>query len=102
MFGEWQRKPIILQCLISTVKLGSGSVMVWAAVSWCPDGSIIDPNGRITARDYVDIVGNQMVQMFPKNDAIIQDEHSSIHKARNVQKYEAALQHLPSPTQSLH
>jgi hypothetical protein len=90
MFGVWQRKPIVLQCLIPTVKHGSGSVMIWAAVSWYLPGSIIDPDGQITARDYVDIVSNQVhptVQMFPKSDAIFQDDHSPIHKARNVQSW---------------
>jgi hypothetical protein len=42
--------------------------------------------------------------MFPKNDAIFQDEWSPIHTARSVQSrfegHEDALQHLPWPAQS--
>jgi len=54
----------------------------------------------------VDILGNQvpaMVQMFPNNDAIFQDDKSHTHTARHVQswfeEHEDALQHLPWPAQ---
>jgi len=64
-------------------------------------------NGRITASDYVDIVGNQVhpvVQMlFPYIDAVFQDDSWHIHTARRVQswleQHEDALQHLPWPAQ---
>jgi len=85
MFGECQRKTIILQCLVPTVIHGDGSVMIWAAISWYPAGPIIDPNSRITARVYVGVLGNQvhpMVQMFPNNDAVFQDDSLPIHTAR--------------------
>jgi len=39
-------------------------------------------NGQITTSNYVGILGNQVhpvVQMFPNNDAIFQDDSSSIH-----------------------
>jgi len=42
-------------------------------------------NGQITASDYMDILGNQvhpMVQMFPNNDAVFQDDILPIHTAR--------------------
>jgi len=65
-------------------------------------------NGRITASDYMDIVGNQVhpvVQMlFPYIDAVFQDDSWHIHTARSVQswleQHEDALQHLPWPAQS--
>jgi hypothetical protein len=63
MFGECQRKTILLQCLVPNVKHGEGSVMIWAAISWYPAGPINDPNSRITATDYVDILGNQQHPM---------------------------------------
>ena len=89
MFGECQRKTIILQCLAPTVIHRDGSVMIWAAISWYPAGPIIDPDSRITARGYVGVLGNQvhpMVQMLlPKSDANFQDDNSPRHTARNVQ-----------------
>ena len=55
----------------------------------------------------MDISGNQVhpvVQMFPNNDTIFQDDSSLIHTARSVQtwfeEHEDALQHLPWPAQS--
>jgi hypothetical protein len=39
----------------SNLKLGSGFVMIWAAIFWYSAGSVITRNGRITANEYVDI-----------------------------------------------
>ena len=74
------------ECLVPTVKHGGGSMVIWAAISWCSADPIITLNSQITASDYVDIVGNQvhlMVQMmFPDNDAVFQDNNSSIHSQK--------------------
>jgi hypothetical protein len=63
--------------------------MVWEAISWYSDGPIITLLSRITARKYVDRLGNQMHPMiqtlFPNNDAIFQDDNSTIHTAGTVQ-----------------
>ena len=59
--------------------------MIWAAISWYSAGAVITLNGQITASDYMDILGNQvrpMVQMFPNNDAVFQDDSSPIHTVR--------------------
>jgi len=76
------------ECLVPTVKHGGGSVMIWAAISWYSAGRVITMNGRITASDYMDILGSQVnpvVQMlFPNNDAIFQDDNLSKHTARKV------------------
>jgi len=51
--------------------------MIWAAISWYCAGPIITLNGRITASDYMDILGNQahatVQMMFPDNDAVFQE-----------------------------
>jgi len=60
-------------------------------------------NGRITASDYMDILGKQvhpMVQTFFCNgDAVFQDDSFPIHTAISVQswlqKHEDALHYLP-------
>ena len=74
----------------------------WAAKSWYSAGPIINLIGRITASDYVDIVGNEvhpMVQMLFNDDAIFQEDDSPMRTARSVQswceEHEDALQHLP-------
>jgi hypothetical protein len=55
------------ECLVPTVKHGGSSV-----------GPIITLHGRITAREYVDRLGNQvhpMIQtLFPNNEAVFQDD----------------------------
>jgi len=67
----------------SNLKHGRGSVIMWAAISWYSAGSVIIRNGRITASEYVGILGKQvnpMVQkLFHSNDATLQDDNSSIH-----------------------
>ena len=82
-------------------------MIIWAAISWYAAGPIITLNGRITASDYMDTLGNQeelMFQMLPNNDAIFQDDNSPIHTARSVQfwleEHEDALQHLLWAAQS--
>lgn len=74
-----------LQCLRPTVKHGGGTVMLWAAISWFSLGPVVTLRGRITANDYVAILGDHlhpMVRMlFPDNDAIFQDDNAPIHTA---------------------
>ena len=60
--------------------------MIWGAISLYSAGPIITLNGRITASDYVDILGNlehPVVQMlFPNNDSIFQDDDLPIHSQK--------------------
>jgi hypothetical protein len=82
--------------------------MVWAAISWYSVGPIIALHGRITAREYVDRLGNQvhpMIQtLFPNNESVFQDYNAPIHTAITVQswfqEHEGELQHLTWPAQS--
>jgi hypothetical protein len=58
--------------------------MVWAAILWYSVGRNITLHGQITAREYVDRVGNQlhpMIQTFPNNDVVFQDGNTPIHTA---------------------
>jgi hypothetical protein len=72
-----------------------------AAISWYSVGPIITLHGRITAREYVDSLGNQVHPMiqtsFPNNDA-------PIYTAGTVQslfeEHEGELQHLLWPAKS--
>jgi hypothetical protein len=79
------------ECLVPTVKHVDGSVMVWAAISQYSVGPIITLHVRITAREYVDRLSNQvhpMIQaLFPNNDAVFQDDNALIHTAKSVQSW---------------
>ena len=49
----------------SNLKYGREYVMIWASIAWYSAGSIVPRNGRITASDYVDILGNQAQSYGP-------------------------------------
>jgi hypothetical protein len=91
MFGERPKEAYNPESLVPTVKHGRGSVMIWAAISWYSAGPLITLNGRIAAREYVDILGNQVhptVQMlFANNEAIFQYDNSPTHTPRSVQPW---------------
>jgi len=63
MLGECPRKPIIL---VPALKVGGGSVTIWAAISWYSSGLVIILSGQITASNYVDILGNQLHPMIQR------------------------------------
>jgi hypothetical protein len=70
-------------------------------------GPIITLHGQITAREYVDMLGNQvhpMVQtLFLNNGAVFQEDNAPIHTAGTVQlwfeEHDNELQHIPWPAQ---
>jgi transposase len=68
---------------------------------------IITIHGRITARECVDRLGNQvhpMIQMlFPNNDGVFQDDNAPIHTTGTVRWWfeeHEGKHHLPWPAQS--
>jgi hypothetical protein len=77
-----------IECLVLTVKHGSGSVMIRTAISWYSAGPIINLRGRIAASDYVDSLGNQthpLISTFFPNMMQFFEDNSPIHAARSVQ-----------------
>jgi hypothetical protein len=71
-------------------------------------GPNITLHGRITAREHVDRLGNQVHLMthtlFPNKDAAFQDDNDPIHTVGTVsswfEEHEGELQHLPWPAES--
>jgi hypothetical protein len=74
----------------------------------CSVGPIITLHGQITAKEYVDRLGNQVHSViqtsFPSSGAVFQEVSAPIHTAGTVQswveEHEGELQHLPWPAQS--
>jgi hypothetical protein len=70
-------------------------------------GPILTFHSRITAREYVDRLGNQVhpviQRLFPDNGAVFQGDNAPIHTAGTVhswfQEHKYELQHLPWPAQ---
>jgi hypothetical protein len=64
-------------------------MMVWIVISWYSVGPIVAFHGLITAREYMDRLGNQVHPMietlFPNNDAVFQDDNAPIYTAGTVQ-----------------
>jgi hypothetical protein len=78
------------ECLNPTVKQGEGFVLVWATISWYSIllAPVLTLRGRVTAREYVVGLGNQvypMMQTFPNNDAVFQDGNAPINTAGTLQ-----------------
>ena len=83
-------------------------MVIWAGICWYSAGTMITPNGRVTASDCMDSLGNQVhpvVQMCPNDDVVFPNDNSPKHAARSVQArfehHEDAPQQLPWPSQSL-
>jgi hypothetical protein len=74
--------------LVPAMEHRGGSVMVWAAISWYSVGPTVTLHGRITAKEYVDRLSNQvhpMIQtLFPNNDECIQIDNAPIHTGGTV------------------
>ena len=78
MFGRHPRKPVILNAWFQLWNMEPD--LCWFGEQYlvfCWSSTL---NGRITASDYVDILGSQVHQMvqvlFPNNDAVFQDDDS--------------------------
>jgi hypothetical protein len=79
--------------------------MVWAAILWYSVCIFITLHGRITAKEYIDRLGNQVhpiIQTFLNNSAVFQDDSAPIHRAGTVQSWfeEHEGEHLPWAAQS--
>ena len=101
MFGYHPRKLIILNAWFQLWNMEPDLDDLGSNIQYSA-GPVLTLNGRITASDYVDILGSQVhpvVQvLFRKNDAVFQEDDLPVHTARSVlswfEEHEDALQHL--------
>jgi hypothetical protein len=91
------------------VKHGGSCVVIRAEISWY--SILLVPftlHDRITAKEYVDRLGNQVYPMiqtlFPNNDTVFRNDNALIHTASTVkswiEEHEDEFQHHPWPAQS--
>jgi hypothetical protein len=84
----WRRpkKAYNPEGMVPTVKIGGGSVIIWAEIYCYSAGPIITLNGPITASDYMDFLRNQAHPMlYCNDDAILQDDSSLMRPTRMAQ-----------------
>jgi hypothetical protein len=109
-FGEHPRKPTIWNACFGSNSETCGrfcdGFFSYIIVQYFV-GPIITLHGRITAREYLDTLDNQvhpMIQtLFPNSDAVFRDNDTTIHMAGTLRSWfeahEVELQHLPWPAQ---
>lgn len=69
-----------VDCLLPTVKHRVGSVIVWGAISWGGMGPLVVPHRKITAQQYLSILGDHLDPMFqtvfPGKRLFFQDDNA--------------------------
>jgi hypothetical protein len=91
------------------VILVEGPEMISAEILWYSVVPFITLPGLITAREYVDRLGNQVHPviwtLFPNNVTVFQDDNAPFHTTAGTvqswfEKHDSKLQYLPWPAQS--
>ena len=84
---EQHREACNPDCFLPTVKHGGGSVMVWAAISCNFLGPIVSLHGRISSKDYLNILGDHVppiVQVLFHDGDIFRADNAPIHIAHII------------------
>lgn len=104
----WRRphEKYDIDCLIPTVKSGQVGIMVWGCFTKNGLGPLVRIEGRITAKDYIDLLDNYLLEYMDslddEIDYIFQEDNAPVHTARLAKtwKEENYITCLPWPAQS--
>ena len=68
--------------MLSTVKFGGGSLMVWGCITCDGVGSLTKVDGRMNAKDYIKLWFHFMTSMGPEYS--FQHDNAPCHRAKSV------------------
>ncbi|GFU88854.1 transposable element Tcb1 transposase [Trichonephila clavipes] len=92
-------------CIVSTVKFGGGSILVWGCFSWFGLGPLVRVIGNMNSEIYVDILNNAALptlwHYFVEGPFLFQQDNCSIHTSRLAQTWfdKMGVQKLDWPSQ---
>ncbi|GFU18434.1 transposable element Tcb2 transposase [Trichonephila clavipes] len=92
-FTVWQSdgERFFSDCIVPTVKLGGGSIMVWGCFSWFGLGPLVPVIRNMSSEIYVDILDNAALptvwQYFGEGPFLFQQDNCSIHTLRLAQTW---------------
>ena len=77
---------------IPTVKFGGGNIMVWGCMGWNGVGMLAEVEGRMDAKQYVDILEQHLPQSItdleiPEDEAIFQQDNDPKHTSKLAQTW---------------
>ncbi len=76
-------------CLVSTVQVGGGGVMVWGIFSWHTLGPLVPIEHRLNTTAYLSIVADHvhpfMTTVYPSSDGYFQQHNAHVTKLKSSQ-----------------
>ena len=91
MCGEKKYEAYPKPFIMSTVKFGGESLMLWGCFSWNGVGSLVQIEGIINADKYIEIINENLEEAVLKMDLeeefILQQDNNPKHTAKQTNKF---------------